>query len=71
VAFKTISFARFMADFGFFTLIQSLEGPRLDAGQKRVIAELYGKGKTIPELAAEYEVGVGTSGGRFNPKPAA
>ena len=33
---------------------------RLDAGQKRVIAELYGKGKTIPELAVEYEVGVGT-----------
>jgi hypothetical protein len=33
---------------------------RLDAGQKRVIAELYGKGKTIPELAAKYEVGVGT-----------
>ena len=26
---------------------------RLDAGQKRVIAELYGKGKTIPELAEE------------------
>src|SRR6476660_8318617 len=33
---------------------------RLDAGQKRVIAELYVKGKTIPELAAEYQVGVGT-----------
>ena len=33
---------------------------RLDAGQKRVTAELYGKGKTIPGLAAEYEVGVGT-----------
>jgi len=33
---------------------------RLNAGQKRVMAELYGKGKTIPELAAEYEVGVGT-----------
>ena len=32
---------------------------RLDAGQKWVIAELYG-GKTVPELAAEYEVGVGT-----------
>ena len=33
---------------------------RLDAGQKRVIAELYDKGKTIPELAEEYGVGVGT-----------
>ena len=32
----------------------------LDEGQKRVIAERYGKGATIPELAAEYEVGVGT-----------
>ena len=33
---------------------------RLDDGQKRVIADRYGKGATIPELAAEYEVGVGT-----------
>jgi DNA invertase Pin-like site-specific DNA recombinase len=33
---------------------------RLDDGQKRVIAELYGKGKTIPELAEEYGCGVGT-----------
>jgi DNA invertase Pin-like site-specific DNA recombinase len=32
----------------------------LDDGQKKVIAERYGKGATIPELAAEYEVGVGT-----------
>src|SRR5262245_47786807 len=32
----------------------------LDDGQKRVIAERYAKGATIPELAAEYEVGVGT-----------
>jgi DNA invertase Pin-like site-specific DNA recombinase len=32
----------------------------LDAGQKRVIADRYGKGATIPELAAEYGVGVGT-----------
>jgi transposase len=39
---------------------------RLD-GQKRVIAELYGKGKTIPELAAEYEVGVGTIWRALNP----
>jgi DNA invertase Pin-like site-specific DNA recombinase len=34
--------------------------PSLDVGQKRVIADRYGKGATIPELAAEYEVGVGT-----------
>jgi DNA invertase Pin-like site-specific DNA recombinase len=40
---------------------------RLDAGQKRVIAELHGKGKTIPELAAEYEVGVGTIWRALNP----
>jgi DNA invertase Pin-like site-specific DNA recombinase len=33
---------------------------RLDAGQKRVIAERYGAGATMAELAAEYEVGVGT-----------
>jgi DNA invertase Pin-like site-specific DNA recombinase len=33
---------------------------RLDAGQKRVIADRYGKGATIPELAEEYGVGVGT-----------
>src|SRR4029077_16666184 len=33
---------------------------RLDEGQKRKIAEFYAAGKTIPELAAEYEVGVGT-----------
>jgi DNA invertase Pin-like site-specific DNA recombinase len=26
---------------------------RLDAGQKKVIADLHGKGKTIPELAEE------------------
>jgi DNA invertase Pin-like site-specific DNA recombinase len=32
----------------------------LDAGQKRVIADRYGKGATIPELAEEYSVGVGT-----------
>ena len=30
---------------------------RLDAGQKRVIADRYGKGATIPELAEEYGVG--------------
>jgi DNA invertase Pin-like site-specific DNA recombinase len=34
---------------------------RLDAGQKRVIVERYAnKGVTIPELAEEYGVGVGT-----------
>jgi DNA invertase Pin-like site-specific DNA recombinase len=32
----------------------------LDDGQKQVIADRYGKGATISELAAEYEVGVGT-----------
>jgi hypothetical protein len=32
----------------------------VDDGQKRVIADRYGKGATIPELAAEYKVGVGT-----------
>jgi len=33
---------------------------RLDDSQKRKIAEFYAAGKTIPELAAEYECGVGT-----------
>jgi DNA invertase Pin-like site-specific DNA recombinase len=34
---------------------------RLNADQKRVIADRYGKGgATIPELAEEYRVGVGT-----------
>ena len=33
---------------------------RLDAGQKRKIAELYSSGKTMPELAEEYGVGIGT-----------
>jgi DNA invertase Pin-like site-specific DNA recombinase len=32
----------------------------LDDGQKRKIAERYGKGATMPELAEEYGVGVGT-----------
>jgi DNA invertase Pin-like site-specific DNA recombinase len=32
----------------------------LDSGQKRKIAELYASGKTMPELAAEYGVGLGT-----------
>ena len=33
---------------------------RLDAGQKRKIAELYASGKTMPELAEDYGVGIGT-----------
>jgi DNA invertase Pin-like site-specific DNA recombinase len=33
---------------------------RLDAGQKRKIADFYDAGKTIPELAEEYGIGVGT-----------
>jgi hypothetical protein len=33
---------------------------RLDAGQKRKIAELYASGKTVPELAEEYGVGLAT-----------
>jgi DNA invertase Pin-like site-specific DNA recombinase len=33
---------------------------RLDDGQKRKIAEFYAAGKTMPELAEEYGVGVGT-----------
>ena len=33
---------------------------RLDAGQKRVIADFVTAGTTIPELAEEYECGVGT-----------
>ena len=33
---------------------------RLDDGQKRRIADFYAAGKTIPELAEEYGVGVGT-----------
>lgn len=33
---------------------------RLDDGQKRKIAEFYAAGKTMPELAEEYGVGIGT-----------
>jgi len=33
---------------------------RLDVGQKRKIAELYASGRTMPELAEEYKVGIGT-----------
>jgi hypothetical protein len=32
----------------------------LDDGEKRMIADRYAKGETITDLAAEYEVGVGT-----------
>jgi DNA invertase Pin-like site-specific DNA recombinase len=34
--------------------------PDLIPGQKRVIADRYGHGATIPELAEEYQIGVGT-----------
>ena len=40
---------------------------RLDAGEKRKIAELYAAGRTIPELAEEYECGVGTIWRALNP----
>jgi DNA invertase Pin-like site-specific DNA recombinase len=33
---------------------------RLDAGHKRMIAEQYGNGETIPELAEDYGDGIGT-----------
>jgi DNA invertase Pin-like site-specific DNA recombinase len=33
---------------------------RLDEGQKRNVAEFYAAGKTMPELAEEYGVGIGT-----------
>jgi hypothetical protein len=33
---------------------------RLDTGEKRKIAERYAKGETMSELAAEYQVGLGT-----------
>jgi DNA invertase Pin-like site-specific DNA recombinase len=40
----------------------------LDDGQKRVIAERYVAGATIPELAEEYGVGVGTIWRSLQPK---
>jgi DNA invertase Pin-like site-specific DNA recombinase len=40
---------------------------KLDDGQKRVIADRHGKGATIPELADEYGVGVGTIWRALNP----
>jgi len=40
---------------------------RLDDGQKRKIADFYAAGKTIPELAEEYGVGVGTIWRALNP----
>jgi hypothetical protein len=39
----------------------------LDDGQKRVIADRHGKGATIPELAEEYGVGIGTIWRALNP----
>jgi hypothetical protein len=42
---------------------------RPDAGQKRVIAERYSKGATIPELARNTASASAPSGGAFNPKP--
>jgi DNA invertase Pin-like site-specific DNA recombinase len=39
----------------------------LDDGEKRMIADRYAKGATIPELAAEYECGVGTIWRALNP----
>ena len=44
---------------------------RLDAGQKRKIAELYAAGKTIPELSEEYGCGVGTIWRALQPVEAA
>jgi DNA invertase Pin-like site-specific DNA recombinase len=44
---------------------------RLDDGQKRVIADRYGKGATIPELAEEYGCGVGTIWRSLQPSEAA
>jgi len=44
---------------------------RLDAGQKRVIADRHGSGATIPELAEEYGVGVGTIWRALQPVEAA
>jgi DNA invertase Pin-like site-specific DNA recombinase len=44
---------------------------RLDEGQKRVIADRYGKGATIPELAEEYDCGVGTIWRSLQPSEAA
>ena len=44
---------------------------RLDAGQKRVIADRYGQGATITELAEEYQVGVTTIWRSLQPLEAA
>lgn len=43
----------------------------LDDGQKRTIAERYAKGTTMPELAEEYGVGVGTIWRALHPFEAA
>ena len=39
----------------------------LDDGQKRVISDRYAAGKTMPELAEEYGVGLGTIWRALNP----
>ena len=44
---------------------------RLDVGQKRVIADRYGQGATITELAEEYQVGVTTIWRSLQPLEAA
>jgi DNA invertase Pin-like site-specific DNA recombinase len=41
----------------------------LDDSQKRMIAERYAKGETMPDLAAEYEVGLGTIWRALNNRP--
>ena len=41
----------------------------LDAGEKRVIADRYAAGKTIVELATEYECGVATIWRALNSRP--
>jgi DNA invertase Pin-like site-specific DNA recombinase len=41
----------------------------LEAGQKRVIADRHAAGKTIAELAAEYECGAGTIWRALNSRP--
>lgn len=43
---------------------------RLVDGQKRKIAEFYAAGKTMPELAEEYQVGVGTIWRALQPEAA-
>jgi DNA invertase Pin-like site-specific DNA recombinase len=42
---------------------------RLDAGQKRVIAELYGRARRSRSWQPSTRLVSAPSGGRFNPKP--